>query len=177
LAIAISPVLCHMAEDIWQYLPYETGHQSVFQAGWVKLDPQWSQPALTTTWHQIRELRDGVNKVLEQARTHKAIGSSLESKVLLVVPDETMQAQLSRFSSSVNSVDELRYFFLASQVELVSTLTGADFQGASKDIQIGVSQADGHKCDRCWNYAETVGTHSDHDILCDRCVGALAGEF
>ncbi|MGK7883603.1 MAG: isoleucine--tRNA ligase, partial [Crocosphaera sp.] len=36
LAKAIAPVLCHMAEDIWQFLPYETPYKSVFEAGWVK---------------------------------------------------------------------------------------------------------------------------------------------
>ncbi len=192
LAIAISPVLCHMAEDIWQYIPYETGHKSVFQAGWVQLDPRWSKPELSAIWHQLRELRDGVNKVLEQARTEKAIGSSLESKVLLSLSDES--AQLSKFISSDNDVDELRYFFLASQVELVSISTNfttelvsqvelestafkLDFKGEAAATTIGVVQADGHKCDRCWNYSETVGTHPEHDILCDRCVSAIAGEF
>ncbi len=192
LAIAISPVLCHMAEDVWQYIPYETGFKSVFQAGWVQLDPRWSKPELAAIWHQLRELRDGVNKVLEQARTEKAIGSSLESKVLLSLSDES--AQLGKFISSDNAVDELRYFFLASQVELVpistnfttesvsqvelgSTAFKLDFKGDAAATSIGVVPADGQKCDRCWNYSETVGTHQEHDILCDRCISAIAGEF
>ena len=32
LARAIAPVLCHMAEDIWQYLPYPTPYKSVFES-------------------------------------------------------------------------------------------------------------------------------------------------
>jgi isoleucyl-tRNA synthetase len=44
-------------------------------------------------------------------------------------------------------------------------------------VSIGVTKADGEKCDRCWNYSPTVGTHSEHSLLCDRCVDALAGEF
>ncbi|MCC5626104.1 class I tRNA ligase family protein, partial [Nostoc sp. CHAB 5715] len=38
LARAIAPVLCHTAEDIWQYLPYKTPYKSVFEAGWVLVD-------------------------------------------------------------------------------------------------------------------------------------------
>ena len=34
LAGAISPVLCHMAEDIWQNLPYSVAEDSVFRRGW-----------------------------------------------------------------------------------------------------------------------------------------------
>ena len=33
LAVLISPVLCHMAEDIWQNIPYSTKEKSVFQRG------------------------------------------------------------------------------------------------------------------------------------------------
>ncbi len=185
LAHAIAPVLSHMAEDIWQFLPYATLHQSVFEAGWVRLDPQWSKPELQETWQQIRELRDGVNKVLEKARTEKAIGSSLESKVLLSFSDES--AQLGRFIRSDNAVDELRYFFLASQVELVYLSTTfktevvsqvelpsgeafrLDFKGEAPGTTIGVVQAEGHKCDRCWNYSTSVGLSQKHPLLCDRC--------
>lgn len=95
LARAIAPVLCHMAEDIWQNLPYATAYKSVFTSGWVKLDPQWQNPELATSWQQLRELRAEVNKVLEQARTDKAIGSSLEAKVLLYVADENLRQKLA----------------------------------------------------------------------------------
>jgi isoleucyl-tRNA synthetase len=179
LAKSIAPVLCHMAEDIWQYLPYPKSHPSVFAAGWVKLDDQWSQPALVGTWQRLRELRDGVNKVLDKARMEKAIGSSMDAKILLHTPDATIHAELSRFLAPTG-VDELRYFFLASQVELVTDpalVAAAPFTGEIAGIAIGIARADGEKCDRCWNYSPTVGTHSEHELLCDRCVSALAGEF
>jgi isoleucyl-tRNA synthetase len=177
LAKAIAPVLCHMAEDIWQYIPYPKSHASVFESGWVKLDPQWSQPALKDTWQRLQDLRDGVNKILDNARMEKLIGSSLEAQVLLSTSDSAIYQELSRFGQSANAIDELRYFFLVSQVKLVPEISGADFIGESHGIQIGVLKADGHKCDRCWNYSETVGTHAEHPAICDRCVSALAGEF
>ncbi len=99
LTKAIAPVLCHMAEDIWQYLPYPTPYKSVFESGWVKLDPQWSKPDLAVTWDKIRDLRTDVNKVMEQARTDKAIGSSLESKVLLEITDPILHAKLVELES------------------------------------------------------------------------------
>jgi isoleucyl-tRNA synthetase len=98
LARSIAPVLCHMSEDIWQYLPYPTPYKSVFEAGWVKLDPQWLQPNLALTWDKLRALRTDVNKVMEQARTDKAIGSSLEAKVLLQVEDADLRAKLNELS-------------------------------------------------------------------------------
>jgi isoleucyl-tRNA synthetase len=55
------------------------------------------------------------------------IGSSLEAKVLLYVFDPKLHAVLQeRNSSSQNpttkGVDELRYLFIASQVELLDSL-------------------------------------------------------
>ncbi|NEO98586.1 MAG: isoleucine--tRNA ligase [Symploca sp. SIO2E9] len=184
LARAIAPVLCHMAEDIWQYLPYETPYQSVFESGWVKLEPQWYQPQLTQTWDTWRNIRTEVNKVMEQARIEKMIGSSLEAKVLLYVSDADLGRQLQAFnredSLSGNRVDELRYLFLASQVEILDSpeaIGKLDYNSESETIAVGVVKADGEKCDRCWNYSTHVGELKDHPSLCERCHGALNGEF
>ena len=175
LAKAIAPVLSHMAEDIWQALPYDTGYKSVFESGWFTLDENWTKPDLATKWSQISQLRQEVNKVLESARTEKLIGASLESKVFLAVSDEAFKAQLSAFNDveHSNDVDELRYFFLASEVELVDSseaIAGLDFKSETELAMIGVTQAAGEKCDRCWNYSEQVGSNEAHPQLCDRCL-------
>ncbi|MEP6489314.1 isoleucine--tRNA ligase [Microcoleus vaginatus GB2-A3] len=109
LARAIAPVLCHMAEDIWQYLPYPTPYKSVFEAGWVQIDASWHNPELATRWQYLRQVRGEVNKVLEKARMEKAIGSSLEAKVLLYVPDVEKRQQLEALNpSSEELVDYVR---------------------------------------------------------------------
>ncbi|MEG4075033.1 isoleucine--tRNA ligase [Microcoleus sp. Pol14C2] len=109
LARAIAPVLCHMAEDIWQYLPYPTPYKSVFEAGWVQIDASWHNPELATRWQYLRQVRGEVNKVLEKARIEKAIGSSLEAKVLLYVPDVEKREQLQALNpSSEELVDYVR---------------------------------------------------------------------
>jgi len=183
LARAIAPVLSHMAEDIWQNLPYATAHNSVFASGWIKLDPQWQNPELTPWWQQLRDLRAEVNKVLEQARTDKAIGSSLEAKVLLYVRDVNLRQKLESMLPSqgmLNGVDELRYLFITSGVELLedpAALTGLQHSLQSETLGVGVVKADGEKCDRCWNYSTHVGEDPEHPIICDRCVAALAGKF
>lgn len=184
LAKAIAPVLCHMAEDIWQYLPYKTPYKSVFESGWVKMEPQWQNPELAAYWTILRNIRNDVNKVMEQARTQKAIGSSLEAKVLLYVADTQLRQQLEilnpQDSLSGNRIDELRYLFLASQVELLETpeaLTGSEYSIQTDDLGVGVVKADGEKCDRCWNYSTLVGTIAEHPTICERCNAALSAKF
>ncbi len=185
LARAIAPVLCHMAEDIWQYLPYETPYKSVFESGWVKLEEQWHKPELSVLWQKLRGIRTEVNKVMEQARTEKMIGASLDAKVLLYVPDVELRKQLQALNptdslNDGNHVDELRYLLLASQVELLDSpdaLEGLKYSFQSEALGVGVVKADGEKCDRCWNYSVHVGESSEHPTLCERCVPALKGEF
>jgi isoleucyl-tRNA synthetase len=184
LAKAIAPVLCHMAEDIWQALPYETTQESVFEAGWVHLEKAWHQPDLAASWPVLRQVRAEVNKVMEQARGEKAIGASLEAKVLLYVPDTELREQLASLnpsdSLSGNRVDELRYLFLASQVELVDSvevIRKAEYSLETDIVGVGVVKAEGEKCDRCWNYSTQVGDFPDDPLLCERCNAALAGEF
>jgi isoleucyl-tRNA synthetase len=185
LARAIAPVLCHMAEDIWQYLPYKTPYKSVFESGWVKLEEKWYSPELAEVWQQRRFIRTEVNKVLEKARAEKMIGSSLEAKILLYVPEQQLREQrlpTPRFQdlTSKNGVDELRYLFITSQVELLDSpeaLEGLKYSFQSDLLGIGVVKADGEKCDRCWNYSIHVGESVEHPLLCERCIPALAGQF
>ncbi|MEH2243891.1 isoleucine--tRNA ligase [Nostoc sp.] len=181
LARAIAPVLSHTAEDIWQFLPYKTPYKSVFEAGWVQVDEKWRNPELAEFWQQVRQIRTEVNKVLEQARIEKLIGSSLEAKSLLYIADEHLRASVKALDTVLgNGIDELRYLFLTSQVEVLDTpevLQGLKYKLQSDSWGIGVVNADGQKCDRCWNYSTYVGESPEHPLICERCVAALAGEF
>lgn len=196
LARAIAPVLCHMAEDIWQHLPYKTPYRSVFEAGWVEMPPEWQQPELAADWAKLRRVRGEVNRVMEQARAEKLIGSSLEAKVLLSVADGELRLLLDAFNPADSlgllkaaagtssggtlrdqRVDALRYLFLASQVELVDSpkaIEHASHKLHSDSLTIGIVKADGEKCERCWNYSTQVEATT---AICDRCQAALAGQF
>ncbi len=174
LVRAIAPVLCHTAEDIWQHIPYAKTQASVFQAGWYTLDPQSQQAELAHRWLILRQVRTEVNRVLEVARTEKLIGSSLDAQVYLAVaPGHSLATTLTALAA------ELRYLFITSQVTLGDSLPADLSHRLTTDdgLEIGVAFATGAKCQRCWNYAPSVGTDAIHPHLCDRCVGALAGTF
>ncbi|MDH6061489.1 isoleucine--tRNA ligase [Chrysosporum bergii ANA360D] len=181
LARAIAPVLCHTAEDIWQFIPYPTPYKSVFEAGWVRVDEKWRNSDLAEFWQNLRQIRNDVNKVLEQARVEKKIGSSLEAKILLYVKDEHLRLAVKNLNPDMgNGIDELRYLFLTSQVELLETpehLQDLKYNLQLDNWGIGVVDAEGEKCDRCWNYSTHVGESPEHPLLCERCVSALAGGF
>jgi isoleucyl-tRNA synthetase len=170
LAKLLAPVLSHLAEDIWQFIPYEVGAKSVFLTRWPELPGDWHQPELAQTWQQWRQLRTDVNKVLETARAAKTIGSSLEAQVMIRVSDPHVFAQLQALNTPTNGVDELRYLLLVSQVQVE--------QGeAPHPWTIQMQLAQGQKCQRCWNYSGQVGHNPDYPDICERCTAALAGHF
>ncbi|OCQ97977.1 isoleucine--tRNA ligase [Oscillatoriales cyanobacterium USR001] len=123
LARAIAPVLCHLAEDIWQYLPYPTPYKSVFEAGWVQLDEKWANPELGKSWEYLRQVRGEVNKVLELARSEKAIGAPLEAKVLLYVPDGEKRQKLQALNPSTDSL--AAKYMQQQETEIVSKVLDA----------------------------------------------------
>ena len=185
LSTMIAPVLSHMAEDIWQHSPCKLSYNSVFEGGWVNKIQELDQPELKTFWVNLRLIRNDINNVLELARQNKVIGSSLDAKIILHIKDVKFKQQLMKFDSQDtflqgNCVDELRYFFLVSQVELIEDLDqikSLKYQSESELFYIGVVKAEGEKCDRCWNYSTTVGDFIDDPTICDRCHSAISKKF
>lgn len=47
-----------------------------------------------------------------------------------------------------------------------------DIQGKTR-VWIGVSRAEGHKCERCWNFSPQVGSFPEHPTLCGRCYNVV----
>jgi len=191
-AKAISPILPHMAEDIWQNLPYEKPSESVFEGGWPTHLTTFAEHD-TERWTLVRELRDDVNKVLEAARTDKLVGASLDASAVVYAPDGKIRDMLNKLDGDLNllstpvktnGVDELRTALMLSQVYLVDSPEEVKdkcdeayvSETTTSGCVVGVKKADGHKCGRCWLYDNQVGsagTSSRFKDICQRCDDAI----
>ena len=178
LAGLIAPVLCHMAEDIWQNLPYSVAETSVFERGWPTAPEQWRQSALEQPMNQILELRALVNRQLESCRSAAQLGASLEAQVQLSLGEgsEATQAALSWLENSAHpKVDNLADWLLVSALEIGGSSADAVLTEASENgITVQIRKAAGQKCERCWHYESDIGEHAAHPTLCGRCVEVLA---
>ncbi|KAM7279986.1 hypothetical protein ACFE04_007120 [Oxalis oulophora] len=194
IVMVIAPILPHLAEDVWQNLPFQYENQDsstaefVFESKWPAANERWLEFPVDEIdfWRNILELRTEVNRVLELARTEKLIGSSLEAKVYLHASDASLASKLSKMCTADNEADSLHRIFITSQAEVLSSLENEQtkiisysgeylIEGDSK-IWIGVSRADGSKCERCWNYSTLVGSFTKHSTLCKRCYDVVAAE-
>jgi len=188
LAKMMAPILPHMAEDIWLNLPYASPSASVFQGGWVEGS---FEPYRDEDWSRVMQLRGDVNKCIELARTSKLVGSSLDCQVRIHTEDRSVLNLLGEFSGDSdlrwppeksNAIDDLRYLLIASQVVVASSSSEA-VEGCEGNVltsdatesgcTIGVTRADGAKCERCWMYCGSVGS-SVHERVCPRCSHAVA---
>ena len=189
-AKSIAPVLPHMAEDIWQNLPYEKATVSVFEGGIPSSLTSFEQVD-EDQWSLVRNLRDDVNQMLEIARNDKLVGASLDAAAFVYVPDEATRSILDNLDGDrdlvsppvkTNGVDDLRTSLMLSQVNLVDSEDAVSeaceaiyvSKGEKSGCTVGVRQAEGSKCGRCWFYDEKVGKLGlPHADLCQRCDDAI----
>jgi isoleucyl-tRNA synthetase len=173
-----------MAEDIWSHWPKEQkpnfalaegAPTSILLAPWPELPTAWVLPAeKEKAFEALLMLRETVNAGLEQARSQEEIGSSLEASILIQPLSPTWQF--------VQALDEnlLETIFLVSGVEVLTSTTNVYTEYAvlaeeevDGEYKVYVIRATGDKCQRCWQYKETVGAYVDHPSLCTRCHHAV----
>lgn len=145
----LAPVLSFLSEEVYKELPGKK-EKSVFLTDIPTPPAEWKNTKVEAEWNHLLEIRTQVQKKLEEARQSKAIGSSLEAKVILSVSREDFDILKPR-------QDELPGIFIVSQVELK--------ESAGTVIQI--LKADGEKCVRCWNYSTQIKD------VCPKCQKAL----
>lgn len=157
----IAPILPHTAEEVWKHAP-GTQVESVQLTDMPDPVPVWRDDALEEKWTALIQVRDEVNKALEQARRDKVVGNSLGAHVELY-PDENTRSLLGQF-------EDLETLFIVSKVTI------HDFNARPKDAKdfaigaIRVVPAPGEKCERCWIVTPEVGQSTQHPTLCPRCV-------
>ncbi|MCK4534513.1 MAG: class I tRNA ligase family protein, partial [Syntrophobacterales bacterium] len=165
----LTPVLVFTSEEIWSSMPdYDGKEESVHMAQFPEIDPQYLDEDLGRKWETLIAVKGEVSKAIEIARQKKIVGHSLDSCVNIHAP-EKLQAFLEGY------LDNMKALLIVSQVNLVPAdkisdpYESAEFEG----LKIEVSRARGLKCERCWNYSETVGENADHPTICTRCVKNL----
>jgi isoleucyl-tRNA synthetase len=171
----VAPVLSFTAEEIWDVLPEAVSgprEKSVLLAEWYELPTVADLKLDDAYWREIMAVKTAVNKVLEEARSAKTVGSSLAADVTLYA-DDALKAQLEKLG------EELRFVTITSKAE-VETLATADEEATQKTdvagLRLSLAASSSEKCERCWHHSATVGMHPEHATLCGRCVANIAGD-
>ncbi len=167
LAKLFAPILAFTCDEIWQAMPHRDGDdcRNILLNQMPESSDAYTLPeSVMAKWDTIMKLRQDVNGVLELARSEKRIGKALEAHVSLQTENETVK-------QACEDLNLAEIFIVSSCAfegaeEGATTGVGTNFA----DLTIGVTEAKGVKCPRCWMH-----THSSHEEgLCARCAAVVS---
>ena len=140
----LAPILPYTSEEVYSLLSHT--EESVHLTDMPEVVEYSDSKEVEELFSLFFELKDKVNKKLEEARNEKLIGSALEAVVKI-----NLDPKYNEVKEKLGSY--LHQLFIVSKVEYT---TSGD--------EVVVEKSTGEKCNRCWNYVD----HLNGDI-CDRC--------
>lgn len=163
----LSPLLSFTAEEIWEHMPGKRD-DSVFTAIWYDalLPLAEDAPFNHNEWQRIFQVKEEVNRLMEEKRAAKEMGSSLEAEAILYC-DEALFSLLTKLG------EELRFVLITSAASLKPLKPGKSAHQPVKGLQVELHRSTYDKCIRCWHRTADLGSDSAHPRLCLRCVTNL----
>ncbi|MEO1862173.1 MAG: class I tRNA ligase family protein, partial [Verrucomicrobiia bacterium] len=152
----LSPMIVFTADEAWEAIPH-LDSSSVHLADWEPFEFSISAEE-SANWETMFAIRERTLPMLEEARQAKQIGKSLEACVTLTGSGRELEIAQAHG-------EDLRELINVSELKLET--------GEGEELQVAVTNAEGEKCERCWRWEPTVGSHDDHATLCTRCVEAV----
>jgi isoleucyl-tRNA synthetase len=170
----LAPILSFTAEEIWKQMPGDRS-DSIFLKTWYdelfELDE--GDAMNMSFWQSILETRSAVSKQLEELRSEKIIGSSLDAEISVYCNGE-------HHKNMQQLEDELRFVMITSEATVntpdKATSESIDVTFENGDtIRIETKASSHNKCVRCWHHREDVGSNKEHPELCGRCIENVVG--
>ena len=161
----LAPILVFTTEEAW--LERHPGAESSVHLTDMPAVPEgWRDAALAEKMGEIRRLRRVVTGALEERRTAKEIGSSLEAAPVLYLPPE--------MAGVIDDPARFADLCIVSDVTLATDSAPEDAFRLDEvpGVAVVFARAEGEKCQRCWKVRPDVGTHA-HPGVCARCDAAL----
>ena len=167
MAKLFAPILAFTCDEIWQAMPHRSTDDTrnvLLNQMPENFDTYALDDAAMEKWNVIMKLRQDVNGVLEKARADKRIGKALEAHVTLSTQDEALKASCADVNlAEICIVSSCTWDQPEDGAEVAS---GVNFPA----LTIGVSEAKGEKCPRCWMHS----LNADANGLCPRCAAVVA---
>jgi isoleucyl-tRNA synthetase len=152
----LAPIIPHTAEEVWQRLPVPHKPLSVHLAEFPTMCEAWQDKTLLERFESILELREVVNRAVEQAKNEKRIPNPQSARVTVRAPKPLFDI-LSVYPTPAAPDNLLARIFGVSQ---------ATIEPSPNNLQVEVSLAPGRKCARCWLVLPDVDEATE---LCGRC--------
>ncbi len=131
-----APILVFTTDEIYSLI--NNNEKSIHEDVFVNTPNNWQNEKLNKKWENLFQIKQDANIAIEEKRSSKEIGSSLEAEVKLYVSKENYEL--------LDGVD-LAEYLITSKAEKIKL-------SDSKTTKIEVKKITGNKCPRCWKILE-----------------------
>ena len=127
-----APILVFTCDEVYSLINKDKKniHEHVFP----KIPENWKNKILNKKWNELYIIKQEANVAIEQKRTSKEIGSSLEAEIKIFTNNENFKL--------LEGIDLAEYFITSRAEKFVDDKI--------KTLKIEVKKAEGNKCPRCW---------------------------
>ncbi len=159
----LAPIIPHTAEEIYEHF---VGKQkdSVHLEKYDFSICQKDDSNVLTKFDLFLNIRKDVLKALEEKRSEKVIGSSLDADVTIGCNGDAYELLSSFDQQSLNQL------FIVSKVTLTNNLENLNKYDT---VSVSITSSEGVKCERCWNKVDATTIKEGN--LCPRCHSVLHG--
>jgi isoleucyl-tRNA synthetase len=141
-----APIFVFTTDEIYSLLVKD--EKSIHEQLFPTIPKEWENKILDEKWKQLFKIKQEANIAIEEKRTNKEIGSSLEAELKITVGSKNFDL--------LEGLD-LAEYFITSKAEKNKSEN-------QEDLKIEVKKTKGVKCIRCWKIL---------DNECARCAQAI----
>ncbi len=169
LSQMLAPILSFTMDEVWEFVPGCERGSSVHLSDWIPVCASTPGACLLSEgeseqWRLSFEWRESALAELEKQRQMKVIGKGLDAEVVLIGSGPGV----ARLGEDPSWREDLRELLNVSALS-VRCVDGAP----DAAVRFDVRHAQGQKCERCWHWESSVGSHTSHSTLCSRCALAV----
>ena len=136
-----APILVFTTDEVYSLINQDG--KNIHEHSFVKIPKKWENKELNEKWEKLLKIKKEDNVEIEEKRSRKEIGSSLEAEIKLLVNKNEFEL--------LKNIDLAEYLITSKAEKELSEV---------KEMKIQVNKAKGQKCPRCWKILEKS---------CNRC--------
>ncbi len=137
-----APIFVFTTDEIYSLVSKKK--ENIHECMFPKIPKNWENENLNEKWKQLFKIKQEANIAIEEKRSSKEIGSSLEAELKITSDNKRFKL--------LESLD-LAEYFITSKAEIIKSKN-------EDELKIEVKKTKGTKCPRCWKIL---------DHKCNRC--------
>ena len=137
-----APILVFTTEEIYNLINKD--QESIHEQTFVETSLKWQNEDLNEKWSELFKIKQEANLAIEEKRSKKEIGSSLEAEIKITTDSKKFDL--------LERIDLAEYFITSKAKKIKSD--------KKNELEIIVKKTTGTKCPRCWKILENK---------CQRC--------